>query len=754
MRLTLTLLVALTTVRAISVVPTRHAKRDLLDLCAVIPPGSDISLNLLGIPIDVELALCLCLQGLDIYLATHDDVNLQNQQIADVNAKVNALTSYNRPPPNEMRICDGSGPYICVDGFIRCNGVCVPGTSCPTGPSGLPRARKRDINITTLKKAQIHCGPSKTVCGSAHPRHSYDFECINTETDFDNCGGCLIPHPFQPDARSAVGEECGAIRNAHSVSCKNSKCVVQKCRRGFSVNTKRNGCDSKQNKAVRGLLDGVLGSGPAGAISGPLTSAALPSTFAQPLSDVISAANGVASVPGAPADVTQPVLNQVHNVLGTTDPTQLVPNVQNAIDATKTAQAGCSQCSGGLLSSIQKLLDSLLSVNSLCPGGTPPTVPAPPSCLDVTLTNVVCGLLPSVYVSPLLVCGLGGGLTSTLQGVVNSLGLGLQPIPFPTCCVGLPPPGNGTSVGPGSGSSSSMASLPSLPSPSLPAPPAPSVSISSPSPPPSDTINVLCLLTLQLVVKLNGGGGPTCNDGLIGTVNGLVKGLLGKPLIGGDGIVQLGPSGVDVNKLASALPPLPASNAVSGLPLLGGLLGGLRRRDLLNGLLDGLLGSCGKPLLDDVENLLGQLLGGLNACGCGAEVAKALPGSIPPSAIVPSVPISPPSMDVTVPSPDAINVLGLLTLQLAVKINGGGGPSCNDGLIGVVNNLVKGLLGKPLIGGDGIVQLGPGGVDINKLGSALPALGQGLPLVGSLTGALDKSRRFYYEFCGLADRWK
>ncbi|KAJ7054096.1 hypothetical protein C8F01DRAFT_1163896 [Mycena amicta] len=560
-------------VQASHLVPSRPLQRglldDLLNICATIP---DLDINLLGI--DIDLNLCLCLQGLDIYLATHDDVNLQNQQIADVNAKINGLgVGYSRPPPNAMRVCDGSSGFTCVDGFVPCNGACVAANTCP-GPSSLPRAVKRDTKITTLHHARAHCGSrDAAVCGVANPKHEYDFECVDIRSDFDSCGGCVIQHPFPSlESKSARGQECAAIRNARSVSCQNSKCVVQKCRRGYKINANGNGCELKQGKAPRGLLDSVLGSAPTSTTS-PSNDINILGLLTIQLAIKLGSGNGPVCHDGLIGTVNQ-LLNPLlggKDLIGGDAAVINLGGLPSGLDVDKLVGSGGSPLAGlvdGLVDLLNSLLDGLLG-----------------SC-GAPLLNDVKAILDQL-VGGLQSCGCGPAVAQAIPGLIANA------------------------------SSAATASPPGLP----PAPPLPS------TPAPSNDIDILGLLTIQLAIKLGSGNGPVCHDGLIGTVNQLLNPLLGgKDLIGGDAaVINLG------NGLGATSGGLPLVGSLVEGPvtdLVGGLIGGLRRRDSLNGLLDGLLGSCGAPLLDDVEAILNQLLGGMKDCGCGPAVAQAIPGLI------------------------------------------------------------------------------------------------------------------------------
>lgn len=63
----------------------------------------------------------------------------------------------------------------------------------------------------------------------------------------------------------------------------------------------------------------------------------------------------------------------------------------------------------------------------------PPANRASTDCLNLSLTNLVCRILPNVYVAPIMLCGLGA-LNKPVQEVLDGLGLGVSIQP-PTACV-------------------------------------------------------------------------------------------------------------------------------------------------------------------------------------------------------------------------------------------------------------------------------------------------------------------------------
>jgi len=51
-----------------------------------------------------------------------------------------------------------------------------------------------------------------------------DYECVNTKTDLDSCGGC---------ASTGQGQDCGAIEGAWNFGCEEGTCLIYTCAAGY-----------------------------------------------------------------------------------------------------------------------------------------------------------------------------------------------------------------------------------------------------------------------------------------------------------------------------------------------------------------------------------------------------------------------------------------------------------------------------------------------------------------------------------------
>ncbi|KAG7095187.1 hypothetical protein E1B28_005965 [Marasmius oreades] len=76
------------------------------------------------------------------------------------------------------------------------------------------------------------------VCGVPSAKSGNAFECIDTTSNTDSCGGCVYPNPW---AVTSSGKDCTSPK-ALKVTCRASRCVVDLCQEGFEPNGPREAC--------------------------------------------------------------------------------------------------------------------------------------------------------------------------------------------------------------------------------------------------------------------------------------------------------------------------------------------------------------------------------------------------------------------------------------------------------------------------------------------------------------------------------
>ncbi|KAL0064551.1 hypothetical protein AAF712_008496 [Marasmius tenuissimus] len=235
--------------------------RALLDVCVnlnvVLPPG--LKQLLTG-----NIDLCLCLKDLDIFLdAKVKDLGVLGGllDVPFLRILLNDLLRQSGKdcslPDHAHFVCTNSDPchFDCDEGFTRvgdqcvcappkklCQGQCVSSPNA-CDPSAVPRSlRSRRNEITTLKQAQKYCG-GKSVCGLPSGQ---GFECVDTESAVDSCGGCVYPNPW---ATATSGRDC-ATPHALKAACRQSQCVVDLCQDGFAPNDARDACVAIHRKRL------------------------------------------------------------------------------------------------------------------------------------------------------------------------------------------------------------------------------------------------------------------------------------------------------------------------------------------------------------------------------------------------------------------------------------------------------------------------------------------------------------------------
>ncbi|GAA6028456.1 hypothetical protein JCM8097_007037 [Rhodosporidiobolus ruineniae] len=175
-------------------------------------------------------------------------------------------------PTNASPVCGGSGTCACQcnSGFYStAAGTCVPNSNCPAPnvlssvntyavctcaagyvsdgaggcvltPSARARAarHRRSFPIKhgqavfapqSSEKPSWTCPDGETAC----PLPSGGFECIDTATSLNSCGGCV--------GAGESGQNCLAIPGALNVQCMDSKCHVGSCFKGWRHTKDGNG---------------------------------------------------------------------------------------------------------------------------------------------------------------------------------------------------------------------------------------------------------------------------------------------------------------------------------------------------------------------------------------------------------------------------------------------------------------------------------------------------------------------------------
>ncbi|GAA6042644.1 hypothetical protein JCM8097_008264 [Rhodosporidiobolus ruineniae] len=105
---------------------------------------------------------------------------------------------------------------MCASGFCNSSAVCAAQASQAGG---------------SRKKRGLDCPAQQAACavGSSYGA----FECIDTQTNLEQCGGCVT---------DGSGQDCTAIFGAEGVECSAGRCLVLSCVPGLTVNAQATAC--------------------------------------------------------------------------------------------------------------------------------------------------------------------------------------------------------------------------------------------------------------------------------------------------------------------------------------------------------------------------------------------------------------------------------------------------------------------------------------------------------------------------------
>jgi len=244
-----------------------HVERGLLDICISI--NGDLNLlNILpgGKPlVFVDLDTCLCLGALPTFVNAFLQVKGGIAGVTSVQI-VSALSAYVLAHPGKENCdfpthcqphgnngglfhkrgqqgCSDPCGFDCDDGYTAVGKKCVclwPKRECNgqcsfypagCGASQAPKPWKRNIPV---------CSPGRDLCGVSGGSKGKGWECIDTKTDLESCGGCVVPSPFGNEVSS--GKDCSSIPHALTVSCVEGGCQVTSCANGLKPSTSSDSC--------------------------------------------------------------------------------------------------------------------------------------------------------------------------------------------------------------------------------------------------------------------------------------------------------------------------------------------------------------------------------------------------------------------------------------------------------------------------------------------------------------------------------
>ncbi|KAK0198304.1 protein priA [Armillaria mellea] len=131
----------------------------------------------------------------------------------------------NQPPPQ------------CPSGWDWYQGshVCLPHPTPTDPPSSHPSGHHGGYRKRTIHKSRAVslCPFGLDACPIAGLTGNGDYECIDTSSDLEACGGCPT---------LGEGEDCTAISGSWNVACENRQCRVYTCVPGYTRSSDGKSC--------------------------------------------------------------------------------------------------------------------------------------------------------------------------------------------------------------------------------------------------------------------------------------------------------------------------------------------------------------------------------------------------------------------------------------------------------------------------------------------------------------------------------
>jgi len=250
--------------RSHDVVTARQAqiKRGLVDVCVAL----DLDVTLLDIlpggkPLVAgHVELCLCVSVLPDFIRSNSVGQNVVRYLGEAPAQ-DFFTNLINSQPNKQQchypdhcepICDWEKPchFHCKDGFVpddeehptKC--ICPPPNTVCNGQCGsFPNGCGSQ---TPKRKRAPSCSSGRTLCGVPGGSKGKGYDCVDTKSDLESCGGCVVKNSF--GIETPAGKDCSAIAHVDRVKCKSSSCHVSSCKEGYTPSKTHDSCVVKHGK--------------------------------------------------------------------------------------------------------------------------------------------------------------------------------------------------------------------------------------------------------------------------------------------------------------------------------------------------------------------------------------------------------------------------------------------------------------------------------------------------------------------------
>ncbi|KAJ7155109.1 hypothetical protein C8R46DRAFT_911118, partial [Mycena filopes] len=136
----------------------------------------------------------------------------------------------------------GTKCYDCPRNFYGAGGFagCLP---CPRGKQSSPGSATCTASPSPSHR-HTRAAPQEVMACPAFQQlcpvmtGSKSFECVDTQSSLESCGGCVGAMP-------STGQDCSVIPNVNAVSCSMGRCVVTECRKNYVVSAEGDSCVKK-----------------------------------------------------------------------------------------------------------------------------------------------------------------------------------------------------------------------------------------------------------------------------------------------------------------------------------------------------------------------------------------------------------------------------------------------------------------------------------------------------------------------------
>lgn len=122
--------------------------------------------------------------------------------------------------------------------------TCTSASQRKRSPAEIARTQHRcDFGLTkcgvyTGLPAVSHTFPPSTTGSSDYSRIGA-YECLDTMTNLESCGGCMEPYTLGLTtleiAELQPGVDCTADAGVSDVECRRGRCIVHKCKKGYQL---------------------------------------------------------------------------------------------------------------------------------------------------------------------------------------------------------------------------------------------------------------------------------------------------------------------------------------------------------------------------------------------------------------------------------------------------------------------------------------------------------------------------------------